>query len=480
MTINLLTNWAKKLFWILIIVESISFWSYIKPEFTIYSFILLVGICLFASFRKLTWGIYILLAEVFLSSHGRMLSLDISGFSISLRYGLFAAVLIASIYWLFRKDNFKYVLDRLYKHKSLIFLVIFIILATIQGIFVNGLNNSFYDFNSYLFLLLIPAFLMIKDSDFILNITRIIFIVANWLFIKTFIYLYVFSHHTDWLDLSLLYKFFRDTRVGEITYVTQNFYRIFMPAQVFAAITFILVVLVLILYKQGKLGIKDQWFAYLTLFTSSLTVMASFSRSNWLGLALALIFLFTYLLSKYKIPKLKLGAAIIMLTAVLFINIGFMYTWTGSWQQRIVSSRIDSLDEAAFSSRTAQLKPLLYEIGKSPVWGYGFGKTVTYQSDDPRIKNEDNPKGIYTTQAFEWGYLDIWLKMGLLGLLSYLGVILSLLLKNLKYSHFEGKIQVLKAGFGIGLLLICIISIFSPYMNHPLGFSVLLINLVNE
>ncbi|MFW0862341.1 MAG: O-antigen ligase family protein [Candidatus Komeilibacteria bacterium] len=480
MTINLLTNWAKKLFWILIIVESISFWSYIKPELTVYAFVLLVGICLIASIRNIEWGIYMLLTEVFLSSHGRMLSLDIGGLAVSLRYGLFAAVFLASIYWLFRKDNFKHVLGRIYKYKSLIFLLIFIAIGIIQGVVINGFSTSFYDWNSYLFLLLIPAFLMIKNTDFILNITRIIFIVANWLFIKTYIYLYVFSHHTDWLDLSLLYKFFRDTRVGEITYVTQNFYRIFMPAQVFAAITFILVVFVLILYKQGKLSVKDQWFAYVTLFTSSLTVMASFSRSNWLGLAIALVFLFTYLLSKYKIPKLKLGAAIIMLTVVLFINIGFMYTWTGSWQQRIVSSRIDSLDEAAFSSRTAQLKPLLYEIGKSPVWGYGFGKTVTYQSDDPRIKNEANPNGIYNTQAFEWGYLDIWLKMGLFGLLSYLGIIYGLLLKNLKYGHFEGKIQVLKAGFGIGLLLICIISIFSPYMNHPLGFSMLLINLVNE
>ncbi|MBL7022236.1 O-antigen ligase family protein [Patescibacteria group bacterium] len=480
MNINLLTNWAKKLFWILIIVESISFWSYIKPELMPYAFALLVTACLIASIKKLEWGIYILLSEIFLSSHGRMFSLDILGNSVSIRQGLFAAVFIASIYWLFKNGNFKLVWNKFIEYKSLIFLLVFVGIGIFQGLIQYGIAGSFFDWNSYLFLALIPAFLLVKSPSFYLNITRIIFIVANWLFIKTYIYLYIFSHQINWLDLSLLYKFFRDTRVGEITYVTQNFYRIFMPAQIFAVIAFLLVLLLLVLYKQKKLRLKNSWFAYLTIFTTSLTVMASFSRSNWLGLFIALIFLFLYLLFKFKIPKLKLSAAIIMLLAILFINIGFMYTWTGSWQQNIVSSRIDSLDEAAFSSRTAQLKPLTYEIIDSPVWGYGFGKSVTYRSDDPRIKNEDNTSGIYTTSAFEWGYLDIWLKIGLFGLLAYLGIIYTLLRRNLKYGQFEGEKGILRGGFAIGLLVVCIISIFSPYMNHPLGFSILLINMVNE
>jgi len=478
--INLLPNWSKKLFWILIIIESISFWSYIKPELMPWVFALIFLCTLYAAFKKLEWGVYILLAEVFLSSHGRMLSIDIQGLSVSIRQGIFVAVILASIYWFFRSENYKLVWQRLIQHKSLVFLLIFVALGILQGIVQYGFSDSFYDWNSYLFLLLIPAFLMIRNTNVLLNLSRVLFVVANWLFIKTYIYLYIFSHQTSWLDLSLLYKFFRDTRVGEITYITQNFYRVFMPAQIFAVIAFLLIILVLILHRQGKFKLDNLWFGYLTLFTSSLTVMASFSRSNWLGLAIALIFLFIFLLYKYKIPKLKLGMAIIMLIAVLFINIGFMYTWTGSWQDNIVSSRIDSLDEAAFSSRQAQLKPLLHEIGDSSIWGYGFGKTVTYRSDDPRIKNEANKSGIYTTQAFEWGYLDIWLKIGILGLIAYLGIIIAVILKNLKYSNFEGQIGVFKGGFAIGLLVVCIISIFSPYMNHPIGFSLLLINLINE
>jgi O-antigen ligase len=478
--INLLNNWTKKLFWILIIAESISFWSYIKPEIMPWAFILILLTTLVVSFKKLEYGVYILLTEVFLSSHGRMLDMNVAGFSVSLRQGLFAVVLLATGYWLFKNGNFHRVLQSLNKYKALVFLLIFIAIGVVQGIVQYGVGDSFFDWNSYLFLLLIPTFLIVRNKDFLLNIARIVFIVANWLFIKTYIYLFVFSHHIEWLDLTLMYKFFRDTRVGEITHVTDNFYRIFMPAQVFAVVAFLIILLLLILYKQKKIQLKNAWYSYVTLFASSLTVMASFSRSNWLGLAVALVFLFAYLLYKYKIPKLKLGLAIIMLIVVLFINIGFMYTWTGSWDQNVVSSRIDSLDEAAFSSRQAQLKPLLYEIGKSAAWGYGFGKTVTYRSDDPRIKNEDNKSGLYTTTAFEWGYLDIWLKIGLFGLISYLAIISHLIIRNLKSERFEGKIGMFKSGFAIGLLVIAIISIFSPYMNHPLGFSLLLINLVND
>ena len=50
--------------------------------------------------------------------------------------------------------------------------------------------------------------------------------------------------------------------------------------------------------------------------------------------------------------------------------------------------------------------------------GRGFGATVTYQTRDPRIL-ADNGSGEYTTYAFEWGWLDIWLKLGIFGLAAY-------------------------------------------------------------
>ena len=59
------------------------------------------------------------------------------------------------------------------------------------------------------------------------------------------------------------------------------------------------------------------------------------------------------------------------------------------------------------------------EISQEPFFGQGYGATVTYLSQDPRVL-ENNPSGLYTTYAFEWGYLDIWLKLGIGGIIAYL------------------------------------------------------------
>ncbi|MCK5211552.1 O-antigen ligase family protein, partial [Candidatus Parcubacteria bacterium] len=79
--------------------------------------------------------------------------------------------------------------------------------------------------------------------------------------------------------------------------------------------------------------------------------------------------------------------------------------------------------EAGVSSRWALLPELLKEIKKTPILGAGFGATVSYRTSDPRVL-EQNPNGQYTTYAFEWGFLDIWLKLGLLGLSAYLALII--------------------------------------------------------
>ena len=83
-------------------------------------------------------------------------------------------------------------------------------------------------------------------------------------------------------------------------------------------------------------------------------------------------------------------------------------------------------------------------------------------SDDPRIvPTTANGSGEFTTYAFEWGYLDMILKFGILGTLIYL----ILIFKVLK------KLFVINLGFALGLIALLVINIFSPYLNHPLGIG---------
>ena len=105
-----------------------------------------------------------------------------------------------------------------------------------------------------------------------------------------------------------------------------------------------------------------------------------------------------------------------------------------------------------------------------PILGSGFGTTVTYISNDPRVR-EVSRTGEYTTYAFEWGWLDIWLKMGVIGLIGLLGLL-----------GYLGRIFYRKAASnplalaGLAVLVaLAAINVFTPYLNHPLGLGMLIL-----
>jgi O-antigen ligase len=142
----------------------------------------------------------------------------------------------------------------------------------------------------------------------------------------------------------------------------------------------------------------------------------------------------------------------------------------------IFRERLTSVaEDAAARSRWQLLGPLWAAVWRAPLLGSGFGSIVEYKSADPRIVRQTG--GTYRTYTFEWGYLDLWLKMGLLGF-GAIGLILvvlvrdlSILWQNKKYSPW-GRLAF---GFCLGLLTLAATHVFSPYLNHPLGFGVLLL-----
>lgn len=100
--------------------------------------------------------------------------------------------------------------------------------------------------------------------------------------------------------------------------------------------------------------------------------------------------------------------------------------------------------------------------------GHGFGKAVVYKTKDPRAL-EGSPDGLYRTYTFEWGWLDIWVKMGVLGLLAYLFLLYGIVRVSIEKGTFWCEVAIL------GLLVFFMVNIFTPYANHPLGFGFLLL-----
>ena len=123
-------------------------------------------------------------------------------------------------------------------------------------------------------------------------------------------------------------------------------------------------------------------------------------------------------------------------------------------------------------------EPVLTQaINEKPFVGWGFAKSLTYQTDDPRLLNDfADADGNYTTDAFEWGYLDIALKIGILGVLLYSAWAIYLLIgiwpfyKSALPSQKVYYLWLLAAG-----IFVLFVHIFTPYLNHPLGIGVFLV-----
>ena len=209
------------------------------------------------------------------------------------------------------------------------------------------------------------------------------------------------------------------------------------------------------------------------------------SRSFWLGLLAGLLLLLPLL---YRDTK-KLGQSflkklsstiIVFFTALIFSIALVLLTVTfpvppaigGFDTNSLLDSRLDS-GEAAVVSRWELLPKLWQKISSSPILGRGFGAELTYQSNDPRQLQSQN-KGAFTTYTFEWGWLDIWLKLGFFGFAVYLLLIYQLaksILKN-KTDNFPGT--VLASGLFCALIALTVVNFFSPYLNHPLGIGYLI------
>ena len=335
-------------------------------------------------------------------------------------------------------------------------------------------NIYYFDFNAFIYLLLIfPAIVIYtgdkkgnepdkKQEDIFSNLKVIFLGGAIYLSLETLILLFIFTHNLNFAPE--IYAWLRKTLVGEMTPTLSGWPRIFIQSQIYPIIAY--------LFISFKEGFKKLDIFLAALFLSS--ALISFSRSFWLALAVTIIFslaLIWHYQGFKKSSKLFLKIAItgILSFLIIYIVAIFPYPKTGAFNADFLN-RISNGGESAISSRWSLMPELFKEIRREPILGQGYGATVTYKSSDPRIL-QDNPSGIYTTYAFEWGYLDLWLKIGLLGLFSYFILLFILVKKSLK----KKNINYLNLGLGMGLIFLTLTHIFTPYLNHPLGFGFLII-----
>lgn len=496
---------------LVVLFELLSFLGFIYPVFSDMAFLVIVAVTALVALKRIDLAFLVLLAELFIGSQGGYLvSYGIeSGLNISLRMGLFLVVggiwLAQAISAFLERDpGRREMLWRRFREVRasglfwpFIALIAILALGVVRGILGgNTYENIFFDANGYAYFALFPVFLMVFRGNVMrmrvlgLLSASVLVSVAKALFVE-----YIFSHRVFFVA-SPLYTWIRDTRVGEITIMAGDFYRIFFQAHVFALVFIFIVVVYLAYWRSWKS--KRAKAALVIAGTVGTAMLMSLSRSFWFGAFVAgiiMLFLLKWGRAKKEVWGRVFSVAGISLAGGVF---AILLVYSIPFPQRgadvsfasLFGSRMFSVTgEAAATSRWALL-PVLNQAGwEHPVFGSGLGTTVTYTTSDPRLL-ADTPTGEYTTFAFEWGYHDLWVKFGFIGLMVYawfLAAIYRPWVATLKRgrSHlrepFMGRdydsrhAVIFSMGIILALSALLATNIFSPYLNHPLGIGILML-----
>ncbi len=458
---------------------------------------LIVFTVLVLSLYRLEYGIYAMFAELAIGSYGYLFAYDSLGLNLSLRMGIFL-VILGVFTWNVLRDW------QVFKEKMLRFRYLYYYLGffailgwgVLNGFLSgNSFANVFFDSNGYLFFAMIFPLIYVMDRwERWSRLFQVLLGAVTISSIKALVLFYIFTHDRT-VIAPYVYQWVRDTRVGEITQMNGNFFRIFFQSQIYTLmVLFVLAVLILARYL---LAIPNERRTAIVRFILAVmclsSVFLSLSRSFWAGGLLALaafmgLFLFFYphrrlFLAKFILLAIFLtGSSFLLIQAVIRLP-SFNWGWLPQISLEALQSRVQWLpQEAAVASRWNQIPPLMGKILERPLLGNGFGAEVTYQSSDPRvIAASPGRSGVYTTFAFEWGYLDMLLKFGAAGLLILLILLGVLFWDGLRLARItlqQGQLSeegLLGIGFFLGYLALLGTHIFSPYLNHPLGIGYLVL-----
>lgn len=483
--LNLFGRHFKLTFLIIVIVESLSLLSFVFLDLHIALFIVITCLVFLLSLYKLEIGFFILLTELIIGGKGYLFSIDIGEYTLSIRLAIFIVVMAAWAIYTLRMKSFPFLRSKLFW--PLIGCIGVLAYSTLIGILLgNETKNIFLDINGFLYLGAAPLFLlMIKDWKMINKVLQAVFAGVLAISLKTLFVITYFSHETTENAIYTVYKWIRETGIGEITNVDFNFHRVFFQSDIFLLFILFLSITFLLLYKRSSLPKSSYAIIWISVILSSTVLMASFSRSLWAATGVTFIIFIGYLIKRHRwnivrIGKLLAAAIAILLFNVLLLTFLINISLPGSSGKTtstfsLVTERVTSgTEEVAVASRMNLLKPLINKAFENPFFGSGFGTTVSYETKDPRAI--ETTGGVYTTFAFEWGYVDFIVKFGILGTLI-VGIFFMKIwmLGREAYKNLMTSRGIFINGLLFSLLALLLTHVTTPYLNHPLGIGYVLI-----
>ncbi len=450
----------------LILVNGLSLFNYFQPAYAGIILAVIAIIVFGLSWFRLEYGLLVVITELIVGSKGRLLEESF----LSLRMVLFGAVMAAYFGRLIQRFIISQEEEFAKKSRAwllFIILVVFLALSLIIGIGRgHNLRIVFADVNSWFFLpLLLPIIKVYYQADKAVyqRLRRVVFVSLIWIALQTLFVLYAFTHNLPLIKN--LYWWLRRTELAEVTAAAGSWSRVFLQSHIYSTLA------VTVLPFAVKKYNKALWLVSVMSWTA---LILSMSRSFWLAVFVVLggALILTIVFEGWKKMWGRFGfiVASVLLSAVLiFGTVIFPYPKAASFSTDAFANRLEfNSDEPAVASRWALLSPLWQGVKEHWLLGNGFGKEIVYQTSDPRVLDAQGTNE-YKTYAFEWGYLGLWLKLGLGGLLIYLGLLFLIIYQNIKAWR---RGDYLTGALAVGLFTLLVINFFTPYLDHPLGFVV--------
>ena len=472
-----------------LIVVHLAAWLTQHTQWSVIPLALIVlGVGFFAC-RSLLWGVSLAMLEIMVGGHGHLIDATIGGQTVGLRLGIFAAVMLATAYHLIvKKVRPTFVAER---DVPFFLLAAAVALGSIRGVLHNGFSAAFNDANAFVTLLyVVPVAMIVWTQDAKRRLLWTLGLGATWVAVTSIALLFCFTHLPGDVLWSI-YKFARDARLAEITLLSNPawlvatlpngpwYFRVFQPDQFYVLI---FTLLLCAGWSEWGFSIGKRWVLAVLALMFAIDV-AGQSRSFWLGLIVGAAMIGATILYDRVAMRKIFAAKVFGLAALALAIVGLWLTVVFPIPVRpdltnnpFYKGSGDNTRGLAVTSRWNLLTPLMAEIDKAPILGLGFGTSITYVSDDPRIR-ATNPTGEYTTDRFEWGYQDIWLKMGIPGLLAFaylLFVLLRSAMRAVREKHDDRWIVI---GMVSGVVALYVAHVFSPYLNHPIGLGFLVLAL---
>lgn len=463
----------------LVLIELISIMGWRWPLFGSIATIFLVLMWLIIASRYLPLAIVWLMTELITGSFGYYVSFNIGSIELSLRFCLFLAAFSVMLYRI-ASDRHHVIFRHPWSwwYVGAIFALVW---ASARGYYNwNSLANLFLDLNGYLYILLLPLILEAYEDaskEKIIKYVKVLLMPAIvWLSLRTMILLYLFTH-IDSQSLVWLYKWYRDSGLGEITPAGGGFWRVFSQSHLYSGLASVLgfVWLWRRIITIVKIKLSEPLFIFI--FLALLGLVASLSRSLWLGVGVAWFLIPLISLRKENIRYISryIFFSIILVAStaggVLAVSrLNWPLPTLGAYSTQAFANRFGV--EPAGQSRLNLWPPLLQSAEKQPYLGSGFGSTVAYYSTDPRaVQSTAGGSGLTVTYAFEWGWLDFWYKFGLIGLVFFTAWLVMPIWRGLvlwRQGDWFG-------GVVFALIALCITHFTTPYLNHPLGLGAVMV-----